>query len=97
MLSPEAQENRMISLAVDLAEKQLREGTASSQIISMYLKLATVREKKELEILDKQSKLIDAKIQNLESIQELKDLYGDAIKAFRSYNGQEDDEEDYDY
>lgn len=95
-LTPEAQESRMISLAVDLAEKQLLEGTASSQIISHYLKLATVREKKELEILDKQSQLIDAKIKNLGSDQELKDLYSNAIKAFCSYNGQEETEDDED-
>lgn len=33
-LTPEARENQLISLASDLAEKQLREGTASSQVIT---------------------------------------------------------------
>ena len=42
-LTPEARENQMISLAVDLAEKQLMEGTASSQVITHYLKLGSTK------------------------------------------------------
>ena len=53
-LTPEARENQLISLAVDLAEKQLQEGTASSQVITHYLKLGSTKEKIEKEILEKQ-------------------------------------------
>lgn len=60
-LTPEARENQMISLAVDLAEKQLMEGTASSQVITHYLKLGSTKERIEKEILEKQKELIDAK------------------------------------
>ena len=59
-LTPEARENQMISLAVDLAEKQLMEGTASSQVITHYLKLGSTKERIEKEILEKQKQLIDA-------------------------------------
>ena len=57
-LTPEARENQLISLAVDLAEKQLREGTASSQVITHYLKLGSTKERIEKEILEKQKDLI---------------------------------------
>lgn len=60
--TPEARENQMIALAVDLAEKQLTEGTASAQVITHYLKLATTREKIEKEILEKQKDLITARL-----------------------------------
>ena len=58
-LTPEARENQMISLAVDLAEKQLREGTASSQVITHFLKLGSSKEKLEKEILEKQKEIFD--------------------------------------
>lgn len=74
-LTPEARENQMISLAVDLAEKQLMEGTASSQVITHYLKLGSTKERIEKEILEKQKELIDAKTQSLKSAQRLEELY----------------------
>lgn len=92
-LTPEARENQMIALAVDLAEKQLREGTASSQVITHYLKLGTTREKIEKEILEKQKGLIDAKTQNLKSLDRLEELYINALDAFRGYSGHGDEDD----
>ena len=66
-LTPEARENQMISLAVDLAEKQLMEGTASSQVITHYLKLGSTKERIEKEILEKQKELISPKTESLQS------------------------------
>lgn len=86
-LSPESRENQMISLAVDLAEKQLREGTASSQVITHYLKLGSTKEKIEKEILEKQKELIEAKTQNLQSAKRIEELYSDALEAMRNYRG----------
>ena len=74
-LTPEARENQLISLAVDLAEKQLREGTASSQVITHYLKLGSTKERIEKEILEKQKDLIDAKTQNLKSMERQEQMY----------------------
>lgn len=93
-LSPEARENQMISLAVDLAEQQLREGTASSQVITHFLKLATQKERIEREILAEQKKLITAKTEALQSAKRVEELYADAINVMKKYSGHGGDEED---
>lgn len=93
-LTPEARENQLISLAVDLAEKQLLEGTASSQVITHYLKLGTTKEKIEREILAEQKKLITAKTENLQSAKRIEELYTNALNAMKSYSGQTVDNED---
>lgn len=87
-LTPEARENQLISLAVDLAEKQLIEGTASSQVITHYLKLGSTKERIEKEILEKQKELIEAKTQNLQSVKRIEELYTDALEAMRKYGGE---------
>ena len=89
-LSPEARENQMISLAVDLAERQLLEGTASSQVITHYLKLGSTKERIEKEILEKQKELIEAKTQTLQSAQRVEELYSNALNAMKKYSGQDD-------
>lgn len=98
--TPEARENQLISLAVDLAEKQLIEGTASSQVITHYLKLGSTKEKIEREILEEQKKLIEAKTENLQSAKRIEELYTKAIDAMKNYSGQttdsNDEEDDYD-
>lgn len=93
-LTPEARENQLVSLAVDLAEKQLLEGTASSQVITHYLKLGSTKERIEREILEKQKELIEAKTQNLQSAQRIEELYADAINAMKRYSGN-GDHDDY--
>lgn len=92
-LSPEARENQMISLAVDLAERQLQEGTASSQVITHYLKLGSTRERLERERLEEENRLLKAKTKAIESAEEVKVLYEDALKAMRNYAGQGDSDE----
>lgn len=86
-MSPEARENQMISLAVDLAEKQLLDGTASSQVITHYLKLGSTKEKIEKEILEKQKDLITAKTENLNSLKKIEELYSEALTAMKNYSG----------
>lgn len=86
-LSPEAEENRMIALAVNLAEKQLMEGTASSQIITHYLKLATVKEKLQNERLMEENKLLRAKTEHIQREEKLEEKYDAAIKAMKAYQG----------
>lgn len=97
--TPEARENQLIALAVDLAEKQLIEGTASSQVITHYLKLGSTKEKIEREILEKQKELIEAKTENLQSAKRIEELYTNAINAMKNYSGQgeEPEEEDDEY
>lgn len=100
--TPEARENQMISLAVDLAEKQLRDGTASSQVISHYLKLGTAREQLERQKLEREAKLLDAKVEAIASAKRVEEMYRDALNAMRSYAGHsvkmdEDEGEVYEY
>ena len=92
VMTPEAREQQLVSLAIDLAEKQLREGTASSQVITHYLKLGSSKEKLEKEILQEQKKLVVAKTSAIESQERIDELYAVAIKAMRTYNGQSEDE-----
>lgn len=92
-LTPDARENQLISLAVDLAEQQLIEGTASSQVITHYLKLGSTRERLEKERLAEENKLLKAKTKAYESAKETKELYEMAIRAFRDYGGQSEDDE----
>lgn len=92
-MSVEARENQMIALAVDLAEKQLMEGTASSQVITHYLKLGSTKERLEKEMMEEQKKLLKAKTEALESAAEIKELYENALSAMREYSGQGGDEQ----
>ncbi len=94
VMTPEARENQLISLAIDLAEQQLRNGTASSQVITHYLKLGSSKEKLEKEILQEQKKLVVAKTSAIESQERIDELYAGAIAAMRSYNGQSEDSGD---
>ena len=83
--TPEARENQMISLAVDLAEKQLAAGTASSQVITHYLKLGTTREALEKEKLVRENELLKARSEAIASASRVEELYLNALNAMRSY------------
>lgn len=89
-LTPEAQENKMISLAMELAEKQLREGTASSQVVCHFLKLATLKDQLELEKIRNETELAKAKAENLKSSQRSEEMIAAALEAFKSYKGTAD-------
>ena len=92
-LSPEAEENRMISLAMDLAKQQLQDGTASSQLITEFVKRGSTKARIEQEILEKQKDLIEAKTQSLQSAQRIEELYENALDAMRNYSGQNNSED----
>lgn len=92
-LTPENRENQMIALAVDLAEKQLKEGTASSQVITHYLKLGSTLAKLEHERRLKELELMTAKTEQLKSSKRSEELMEEAIRAFKRYNGQGDQDE----
>jgi hypothetical protein len=95
--TPEARENQLISMAVALAEKQIAEGTASSQIISHYLKLGSSREKLEQERLRNENELLAAKAEVMASQKRVEELYSKALDAMRSYAGQEPLEQPQDF
>lgn len=86
-LTPEGRENQLISLAIDLAERQLAEGTASSQVITHYLKLGSTKERLEKEKLEKENELLKAKTEALQSAKHVEELYSNALDAMRKYSG----------
>lgn len=93
-LDPDAHENYMVSLAADLAEQQLRDGTAKPSVIVHYLKLGTSQHRRELEKLENENKLLLAKVDALESAKRVEELYADVVKAMRTYSGQDDETEE---
>jgi hypothetical protein len=94
--TPEGRENQLISLAIDLAEKQLIKGTASSQVISHYLKLGSTKERLEKEMLQQQVELAKAKTEAIQSARRVEELYKNALDAMRSYSGRGGQDEDED-
>lgn len=84
---PEARENQMINLAVNLAEKQLLAGTASAQVMTHYLKMATQRERLEREKLAHENELLKARTEQIAAMQKQEELFEEAIRAMRAYTG----------
>ena len=93
-LTPEARENQLISLAVDLVEQRLWDGTASSQETTHFLKLGSTKARLEKEKLEEENKLLRAKTENLESQKRVEELYSEALKAMRDYAGYGSEEQD---
>ena len=95
-LSPEARENQMIALTMDLVEQRLRDGTASSQETTHFLKVASSKNKLEMERLRLENELTAAKTKAIADSAEIKVLYEEALKAMRRYGGH-GDEDEYEY
>lgn len=93
-MTPEERQDELINLAVDLAEQQLRDGTASTQVIVHYLKLGSTRGMLEEEMLAKKTELVTAQTESLHSYQRLEALYADAIEAMRLYGGGDPEEDE---
>ncbi len=94
--TPEARENQLISLAYDLVEERLRNGSATSQETTHFLKRGTVKEKIEQEILEQQKELIKAKTESIQSSKRVEELYVNALNAMRSYSGNRRSDQDDD-
>lgn len=92
--TPEARENQLINLAINLAEQKLRDGTASSQIITTLLNMATTKYQLENEKLRSDLKVASAKIEQMQNQGDMKDMYEKALVAFRTYQGNVEIEED---
>lgn len=86
--TPEGRENQLIASAVDLAERQLTDGTASAQVITHFLKLGSSRERLEQERLTNENILLRAKKEAMDSQARIETLYAEALNAMRSYAGQ---------
>lgn len=91
--TPEARENELIAAAVNLAEKQLLDGTASPSVITHFLKLGSTKEQLEREKLERENEVLRAKAEALESNRRSEELYSNAIEAMRSYSGFNSDDD----
>ena len=94
-LTPEARENQMIALAVDLVEQRLLDGTASSQETTHFLKLGSMKNRLEMEKLQEENRLLKARTEALQSAKRVEELYSEAIKAMRRYSGQGNNDDEY--
>ena len=90
-LTPDARENQLVALAVDLAEQQIRDGTASSQVITHFLKLGTAKERLEREKLEQENALLRARTEAIQGEKRSEELYLKALKAMQVYSGNDDD------
>ena len=95
-LTPEGRENQMISLAMDLAEQQLRDWTASSQLITEFVKRGSTKARIEKELLEKQRDLAAAKAESIKAADRLEELLPKVMKAMGRYRGEDDEEEEFD-
>lgn len=96
-VTEEGRENQLVDLAVSLAEKQLEAGTASSQVITHYLKLGSTRERLEQERLKRENELLNSKVELMASAKRVEELYGQALDAMRLYAGQQMDRSSEEY
>lgn len=92
----EAREAQLINMAMLQAEKQLEKGTASSQVITHFLKLGTEKARLEREKIEAEVELAKAKVEAIKAQQTSEELYQEAINAFKSYSGNFYEEEEYD-
>lgn len=100
-MSLDDQEDALITLAVDLAMKRLKEGTASNQLVAEIIKMGTSKERLAREKLQRENDMLRVKTEAIEASKRNGELYADALKAFRQYSGQasfiEEDEYEEDY
>ena len=93
-MTPEDQEDQLISLAVDLAVQRLRDGTASNQLVSEIIKLGTVKERLSREKLQRENEMLKAKTEAIEASKNNGEMYMKAIRAMKLYSGFGDEEDD---
>lgn len=92
--TPEGRESQLVALAIDRAEQQIRDGTASAQVLTHFLKLGSSRERLEQDRLEQDNKLMKAKIDQLASQANMEELYGAALNAMTAYSGKEVEPQD---
>ena len=93
----EGRERQLTSLAYDLAERQLKEGTAAAQVIGHFLKAGSTRDRLEQERLHRENLLLSARVDAMESAKKIEALYAEAMDAFRGYSGRSQDQDYEEY
>lgn len=93
--TPDAREDHLISLAAELVEKRLRDGTASAQETVHFLRLGSSRERLEQSRLEVEVALSKAKAEAIEAEQRIEEKYEKALAVMRMYKGQDVQEQEY--
>lgn len=91
--TPQGRENQLITLATDLVERRLRDGSATSQEVCHFLKMASPREQMERQKMEYEAQLLQARTENMANSERFGELAEKALKAFKQYAGQSDDED----
>jgi hypothetical protein len=94
--SREARQAQLENLAMDLAEKQLRSGEASSQVITQFLRSASTRGRVEELRLKAEVDLMKARKAHIESQEEMHKLFKEAVQAMGAYHFEGDETDDQD-
>jgi len=89
--TPQAREDQLVSMAYDLVEQRIRDGSATGAELVQLLKWGSSKERLEKELLEKDLELKQAKTEALQTAKRIEELYDEAIKAMRSYGGMKDD------
>lgn len=87
-ITPEGREKQLISLAMDLAEQRLLDGTASAQEVTHFLKLGSTKNQLEVEKLKKETELLETRKQSIEASARMDKMYEDAMRAMQTYKGE---------
>ena len=77
-INPDDREKMMVNLAMDRAEEQLRDGTASQSLIIHFLKLGT-------EMTQLEQKLVDAKVKQIKDVTNTNQNNKKVIEAIQGY------------
>lgn len=89
----EGRENQLIASAMDLAERRIHEGTASSQEVVHFLRLGSVKSQLENDKLRQENVVLLARVEEMRSRTSSEGLYAEALRAFRGYSGADLEEE----
>lgn len=87
-ITPEARVQQVAAAAMDLAEQKIRDGTASSQLITTILKMSSPKERLEKEQLERQIVLLEARTKAIENMETNQELYKSALEAMSMYKGE---------
>lgn len=95
--TPKQRENQIINLVMDVVEQKIIDGTASSQILCHFLKLATEKERLENDKLRGELELAKARVRQIDMQEDLKSLYEGAVSAMRGYRSTNENDEEQEY
>lgn len=93
LMSVQAREEQIAGYALDCAERQIREGTASPSVLVHFLRATSTKEALERQLLEQQNELLRVKRESAELQMQSESKYNEALQAFRGYSGTSEEPE----